>query len=114
MLLFAHLQDTLDFNGLENTSFPINIVKRSLLRLYRPLQIERGPCRAEIAETGRQGACELVPGGNAARWRCVLLIRAQHYITIVSFVSVLILDFIRKPSPPLNAFKSCLKPTLFF
>ena len=47
MLLFAHLQDTLDFNGLENTSFPINIVKRSLLRLYRLLQVDRTavPCR---------------------------------------------------------------------
>ena len=41
-----------------------NIVKRSLLSLYRLLQIERGPCSAGIAKTGRQGACELITCGN--------------------------------------------------
>ena len=56
--------DTQDLNGRENTSFLINIVKQLLLRLYRLLQIERGLCRAGIAETCRQGACELIPGRN--------------------------------------------------
>ena len=55
---------TQDLNGREYTSFLINIVKHWLLRLYRLLQIERGPCPAGIAETCRQGACELIPGGN--------------------------------------------------
>ena len=42
-------QFTQGLNKRENTSLLINIVKRSLLRLY-----QRGPSRAGIAETGRQ------------------------------------------------------------
>ena len=49
MFFFYH--NTLDSNGWENTSFLINIVKRSLLRLYKLLQVEHGPYRAGIAET---------------------------------------------------------------
>ena len=55
-----HSHNTQDLNGRENTSLLINIVNRSLLRLYGFLQIERGPSRAGIAETGRQVACELI------------------------------------------------------
>ena len=74
-------------NGRENTSFLTNIVKRSLLRLYRLLQVERGSSHAGIAETGRQVACKLRPPAETdARWRCVLLNKTRHHITIVSFV----------------------------
>ena len=55
------IRSTLDLIGRENTSFLINIVKRSLLRLYRLLQVERRPYRAE---TDRQLACEMIPGKN--------------------------------------------------
>ena len=81
-------------NGRENTSCLINIVKRSLLRLYWLLQAERGPSRAGIAETGKQVACVLMPlAETAARWCCVLIIKTGHHITIVSFVSAFIVGF---------------------
>ena len=79
---------TMDLNGRENASYLMNIVKCWLLRLYRLPQVERGPSRAGFAQTGRQLACELMPPAETvAIWCCVLLIKTQHHITIVSFLS---------------------------
>ena len=55
-----HSPATVNCNGCKCGCYLINIVKRSLLRSYRLLQVERGPCRAGIAETGRQVACKLI------------------------------------------------------
>ena len=69
-------------DGLKCGQYPINIVKRPLLRSYRLLQVERVPCRARISKTGRQVAESwLPPVEMAAIWRCVLLIknRTQRY-----------------------------------